>query len=132
MGIAVRQRNIGIPAHVPRKKSASKIDNLQAIVGEKKLSCDSVERQSLAQKNVIHSSRRIDIDLKSRSVASANLIDAVRRNRWWLMKFVRRDIFGQIGIDPNTHFRRPNVCFDVRDTHFVFGEVVSKISGANA
>src|SRR5438105_9124462 len=100
MGSAVRQRNGRAAAHVEAKKSAAKIGNFQTIVGEKKFSGDLVEGQSLAQKNVIHPGRRIDIDLKSRSFAVAKLIDAVRRDCRRLTKFVRRNVFREIGIDP--------------------------------
>src|SRR5216684_3603958 len=130
--IAVRQRNVGIAVYVPGKKSASKIDNLQMIVGEKKSSGDSVERQSLAEKNVIHPGRRIDIDLKLRARSAAKLISTVCRDCRRLTKFVRRDILGQIRIDPKGDFRRANIRFDVRNADFVFGKVVSKSSGANA
>src|SRR5437762_10917441 len=125
-------RNVSAAAHVPVKKSALKIHNLEMIVREKKSSGDFMEGQSFAQKNVIHSVRRIDIDLESRAGAAVKLINAVRRDRRRLMKFVRRDVFREIGIDPKTYFGRANIRFDIRDANFVFGEVVSKSSGATA
>src|SRR5437762_10793005 len=125
-------RNVSAAAHVPVKKTTLKIDNLEMIVREKKSSGDFMEGQSFAQKNVIHPARRIDIDLESRAGAAVKLINAVRRNRRRLMKFVRRDVFRQVGIDPKTYFGRANIRFDIREANFVFGEVVSKSSGANA
>src|SRR5438045_5184723 len=56
-----------------------------------KSSGDFMEGQSFAQKNVIHPARRIDIDLESRAGAAVKLINAVRRNRRRLMKFVRSE-----------------------------------------
>src|SRR6516165_8964086 len=128
----MRQRNIGAPAHVSRKKIGAKIDNLQPIIREEKSSVDFLERQRFAEKNVIHSTRRIDVDLKPRSFLPSKLINAVRGDARWLMKFVGRDIFRQIRVEPVRGFDWPDCCFDVRNAHFMFGEVVNEISGANA
>src|SRR5438876_1102104 len=69
---------------------------------------------------------------ESRAGAAVKLINAVRRGRRRLIKFVRRDVFREIGIDPKTYFGRANIRFDIRDANFVLGEVVSESSGANA
>src|SRR5207247_9343750 len=105
---ATGQRKVRAALHVPGKKSAFKIDNLEMIVREKKPSGDFMEGQSFAQKNVILSVRRIYIDLESRAGAAVKLINAVRRDRRRLMKFVRRDVFRVIGIVPKTYVGRAN------------------------
>src|SRR5205085_7364799 len=106
MLIAVGERDIGATSHISGQKISAKIGNLEMIVGEKKSSGNFMERQSLAQKNVIHPTQRIDIDFKPRAFAAGKLIDTVRRDCRRLTKFVRRDVFRQIGIDPETYFRR--------------------------
>src|SRR5438046_8882171 len=102
MRIAVGQRNVRAALHVPGKKSALKIDNLEMIVREKKSSGDFMEGQSFPQKNVIHPARRIDIDLESRAAAAVKLINAVCRDRRRLLKCVRRDGVRAAGLGPKT------------------------------
>src|SRR6202011_4476249 len=118
--------------HVPGKKCAAKIDNLQPVAREKKMAGYAIERQSLPEKNVIHSAGRIDTDVEPRVFAAAKLVNAVRGDVRRLVKLVRHHRFPKLRVDPKNHVRWSKRRFDVRDANLVLGKIVCKTPGADA
>ena len=95
-----RQGDIGVAAHVSRKKRAAKIDKLQPVVCEKKSPGDAIERQSLAQKSVVHAVGCIDRDFEPRILAAAKLVNAVCSNIGRLPEFIRHNRLPQRRVNP--------------------------------
>src|SRR5215470_20025902 len=84
--IIFRQGDVGVAAHVSRKKRSADIDNLQAVAGDKQPGGDMIERQRLAEKLIIHAIVAIDFDLQPCVFAATKLVEAVCRNDWWASK----------------------------------------------
>ena len=105
---------------------------MQAVIGKEQSAGDPVERQRLSEKLIIHAVAAIDFNLETGILAAAKLIEAVGREDGRAPKFVRRNGFPKLRLDPKDGLRRMQRAFDVRDTDFVFLKIISKSAGADA
>src|SRR5437667_6369995 len=83
-----------------RKNVAAEIENLQSIIGDKQSPRDAVERQRFAEKHVIHSTGAIHLDLQTRVLAAAKLVNAIRAEIRRTVEFVRHNSFPNLWLNP--------------------------------
>src|SRR5438132_317741 len=98
--IVLRERNIGVSAQRTRKNVAAKIGNLQPVRGEEQWGRDAVEGQRFAEKDVVHSSCAIYLDVQTRVFAAAKLVNAIGSDIGRSPKFVWRDSLRNLWVDP--------------------------------
>src|SRR5580700_7853515 len=100
MGIAAGKRNIGAATRRSGKKCTGNIDQFQSVIGENQFSSNAIERKRLAEKDVIHSARRIDVNVETGVLAAAKLVNTIGGNIRRLMEFVGNDVFVLVRLDP--------------------------------
>ena len=111
--IIAGQRNIGISAHRAGKKSTTKIDNLQSIIGEQQSCGDAIERQGFPKEIVLHPVRVVDRNLEMRVLAAAKLVYAIGGHGRRMAKFVRDNGFPNLRVNPKNRLRWMQRAFDI-------------------
>src|SRR5262245_20075675 len=115
MGVALGQRDVGFAVDCSGEEGAVYLTQLETIVREQQVGTDALERESLAEKHVVHSRGSISGDFEMGVLAAMKLNHAVRGQVWRLPKFVRSNRPGQLRINPIDDFGRPQTGFYVGD-----------------
>ena len=126
------QGNVGATADLAVKKFAVDIDQLETVVGEEEPAGNPLEREVLAEENVIHSARRIDFDLDVIIRAALKMVDAVDQQIRRVAEFVIRDFLEIFRIDPDDGFGETKRGLDLLEADFMMRKIVGDRSGAGA
>ena len=95
------------------------------------MAADAVDRERLAQENVIHARGRIDLDLDV-VVRAVKMEDAVHYQIRRLAELVGRDFLEIFRVDPDDGFRQAQRALDVLEADFVVREIVGYRAGPDA
>src|SRR4030095_6140241 len=102
------------------------------VIGKQQSRQHTVKRQRFPEKDVVHSSCPIPLDLQPRVLAAAKLVNAVGDDVRRTPKLVRHNSFPGLWVDPENYLGGIQRALDVRDPHLVFLEIVRETARAGA